>query len=135
MYRCVMFTYIVPEHIQESDRVHLETVIGTGQTTEAAVWDAISRYNHQEWVRDRVEIEVDSGTVRICGQACGTVSSVDEKWEDVSTPLDADIRAAHPLRTGNHERYGRACEMVRHRYSKINLISLVNYLLSRIEDR
>lgn len=43
------------------------------------------------------------------------------------------IKAAHPLRTGNHERYARAQEMVSARHAKAELIELVNWLLMRAE--
>ena len=57
---------------------------------------------------------------------------MNDKWEDRPTELDSEIRAAHPIRSGNHERYALAREMVSARHSKVSLINLVNYLLSKI---
>jgi hypothetical protein len=49
-------------------------------------------------------------------------------WEDAPSDLDAEIDAAHPLRTGDHARYRRAAEMIRTQHSKYALIDLVNWL-------
>lgn len=44
------------------------------------------------------------------------------------------IAAAHPLMTGDHDRYARAQAMVFARHSKGDLVDLVNWLLMRAEE-
>jgi hypothetical protein len=51
-------------------------------------------------------------------------------WEDVDDEWTAAIDAAHPTRGGSHENYATAMEMVGHRHSKGQLVSLVCWLLT-----
>jgi hypothetical protein len=51
-------------------------------------------------------------------------------WEDVDDEWSSKIHAAHPVRSGSHEAYGVAMQMVGHRHSKGQLVSLVNWLLA-----
>jgi hypothetical protein len=44
------------------------------------------------------------------------------------------IKAAHPLRTGRHDLYQEAMRLVGERHAKGDLVELVNWLLSRIDD-
>lgn len=53
--------------------------------------------------------------------------------DDRPTPEDAEIQAAHPARTGNHERFQRALELVSARHSKGALVDLVNWLLTKAD--
>lgn len=54
-------------------------------------------------------------------------------WTDEDRPLpeDDEIMAAHPMRTGNHERYAEAARLVGAKRSKYALIDLVNWLLAQ----
>lgn len=52
-----------------------------------------------------------------------------EVWEDSALPEDADIKAAHPTRTGRHDLYAEAMRLVGAKHSKRGLIDLVNWLL------
>lgn len=52
-------------------------------------------------------------------------------WADAALPEDADIKAAHPSRTGDHTLYAEACRLVAARRSKSGLVELVNYLLAQ----
>ena len=53
--------------------------------------------------------------------------------DDRGLPEEEAIRNAHPLRTGRHDIYKRAMDLVRPRHSKFALVDLVNWLLSRAE--
>jgi hypothetical protein len=52
-----------------------------------------------------------------------------EAWEDVADEWTDAIKAAFPTRSGSHDEYGVAMQMVGHRHSKDELIALVNWLL------
>lgn len=52
----------------------------------------------------------------------------DDDREDQWTPT---INRAHPMRSGSHDAYQTAMEMVGHRHSKGALVALVNWLLVR----
>ena len=55
-----------------------------------------------------------------------------ERWENVhEDKWSADIQAAFPTRSGSHDEYGMAMEMVGNRYGKHELVALVNWLLVR----
>lgn len=49
--------------------------------------------------------------------------------DDQTIPEDEAIKAAHPVRTGEHELYAEAVRMVSAKRSKYALVDLVNYLL------
>jgi hypothetical protein len=51
-------------------------------------------------------------------------------WEDVGDEWTAAIDAAHPTRSGSHETWGVAMQMVGHRHSKGQLVALVNWLMN-----
>ena len=54
-------------------------------------------------------------------------------WEDVRDQWSDAITAAHPTRSGSHDEYGVAMQMVGHRHSKGALVALVNWLLVRLK--
>ena len=55
-------------------------------------------------------------------------------WEDVEDEWSADVAANHPTRNdGAHQHYATAMRMVGHRHSKGQLVSLVSWLLVRID--
>lgn len=56
-----------------------------------------------------------------------------EDAEDKNTPEDAEISAAFPTRSNDHETYGEAMRLVGARYSKGALVALVNWLLRRVK--
>lgn len=57
-------------------------------------------------------------------------------WTDEDKPLPEDeaIRAAHPTRTSEHQRYAEAMRLVGAKRSKYALVDLVNWLLSRVKS-
>lgn len=57
--------------------------------------------------------------------------ALDNEWEDVDDEWTLAIKAAHPARSGSHDAYAMAMRMVGHRYSKGELVALVNWLLVR----
>ena len=50
-------------------------------------------------------------------------------WEDAEDQWTSSISEAHPTRSGSHESYAMAMEMVGHRRSKSSLVALVSWLL------
>lgn len=54
--------------------------------------------------------------------------------EDLPLPEDAVIHAAHPNRTGAHERYQEALRLVGAKRSKYALVDLVNWMLSERDE-
>jgi hypothetical protein len=54
-----------------------------------------------------------------------------EKWGDADDEWSAEIKAAHPSRTGAHENYAIAMKMVGNRHSKHELVALVCWLLGK----
>lgn len=59
----------------------------------------------------------------------------DFEWaeDDLPLPEDAEILAAHPLKTDRHDLYMEAMRLVGAKRSKYALVDLVNWLLHRIE--
>lgn len=55
-------------------------------------------------------------------------------WEDKKDEFSEAIEAAFPTRSGNHERYAKALQMVSNRYGKYELVNLVNWLLQEIHE-
>jgi hypothetical protein len=53
-------------------------------------------------------------------------------WKNVADEWGPAIHDAHPVRSGSHDTYGVAMQMVGHRHSKGELVALVNWLLVRI---
>lgn len=51
------------------------------------------------------------------------------RWEDVDDEWTVAADAAFPTRSGSHEEYGIAMQMVGNRHSKGSLVELVNWLL------
>lgn len=51
-------------------------------------------------------------------------------WLDAPLPEDAEISAAHPMKTGRYDTWTEAMRLVGARHSKDALVSLVNWLLS-----
>lgn len=56
------------------------------------------------------------------------------KWDDKPTKWDAEIDKSFPTRTGRHDVYATALEMVGAKRSKGELVDLVNWLLAGKED-
>jgi len=54
-----------------------------------------------------------------------------EDRRDRWTPM---IEASHPLKTGAHDAYATAMEMVGNRHSKGALVDLVCWLVQRVDD-
>lgn len=52
-------------------------------------------------------------------------------WEDKPDEWTPAIKAAHPTRTGSHDKWGVAMGMVGHRHSKGALVELVHWLLGK----
>lgn len=57
------------------------------------------------------------------------------KWDDRPLPEDEEIDAAFPTRSDRHDTYAEAMRLVGARYSKGELVALVNWLLIRAEAR
>ena len=57
--------------------------------------------------------------------------SADDAWTDTKDEWSSAIRAAHPIESDSHEEYAIAMRMVSSRYSKGELVSLINWLLVR----
>ena len=58
---------------------------------------------------------------------------IEPPWEDTDDEYSDAIREAFPTRSGSHEEYAIAMKMVGNRYSKGELVALVNWLL--VENR
>ena len=61
-----------------------------------------------------------------------------EVWQheiDQPLPEDAEIDAAFPTRSGDHESYNEAHRLVSAKYSKGALVALVNWLLVKLKSR
>lgn len=58
------------------------------------------------------------------------IAELETAWDDKPLPEDAEIEAAHPVRTKQHARYAEAMRLVGARHSKGGLVALVNWLLS-----
>ncbi len=56
-------------------------------------------------------------------------------WGDVADEWSEAIKAAFPTRSGSHDEYATAMQMVGHRHSKGELVALVNWLLVRARGR
>ena len=56
---------------------------------------------------------------------------VQGEWIDTDDEYTEAIKAAHPLKTGDHKTRQKALEMVNNRHSKSSLVDLVNYLLKQ----
>ena len=55
-----------------------------------------------------------------------------ERWDDVADEWEGEIRAAFPTRSGSHDEYALAMQMISNRHSKQELVALVNWLLVEI---
>jgi hypothetical protein len=55
------------------------------------------------------------------------------EWCDKPDEWTEVIHAAYPTRSGSHDEYGTAMQMVGNRYSKASLVALVNWLLVRLK--
>jgi hypothetical protein len=60
-------------------------------------------------------------------------SSRVESWEDRPDEWTDAVKAAHPTRSGSHDEYGVAMQMVGNRHGKYELVALVNWLLVLID--
>jgi|GEM_PF-2301107 len=72
--------------------------------------------------------------VDLLGMPRGTRSVLDELrarslWEDAADEWTDAIKEAFPTRSGSHNEYITAMQMVQHRHSKSGLVALVNWLL------
>lgn len=66
-------------------------------------------------------------------RATGRLAQVEAEWEEKADESSLEIDAEFPTRSGNHERFLRALELVNHRHDKYSLVALVNWLLARAE--
>jgi hypothetical protein len=57
------------------------------------------------------------------------------KWEDAPDEWSDAIKAAFPTRSGSHDAYATAMQMVGNRQSKGELVALVNWLLVLVARR
>lgn len=55
-------------------------------------------------------------------------------WEDQPDEYSKSIDAAKPTRTGRHDRYALALELVGNRHGKYALVDLVNWLLAARDE-
>ena len=56
------------------------------------------------------------------------------KWVDTRDEWSARVNDAHPARSGSHDEYGTAMQMISHRHSKQALVDLVNWLLVELKN-
>lgn len=56
------------------------------------------------------------------------------EWVDTKDEWTLEIDKAFPTRSGSHDEYATAMEMVHNRHSKGELVALVNWLLVRLKD-
>lgn len=78
-----------------------------------------------------------------CDEFCHTLTAEGFKnesgrsnhWGDQPLPEDAEIAAAHPLRSGRNDLYMEAMRLVGARRSKGALVELVTWLLLKSEQR
>lgn len=81
---------------------------------------------------DKLDVDIS-----LLEQAAGALKrlehSLAQKWESKSTPEDKEIDAEFPTRSGEHDRFRRAHDLVAPRHGKYELIGLVNWLLARAE--
>lgn len=100
--------------------------------------DALERLATDE-DRDREELEtVADAFPRVlsrlrAAEARGAAKALEWSEDDRPLPEDAEIKAAHPMRTGRHDLYGEAMRLVGARYSKGALVDLVVWLLHRAD--
>jgi hypothetical protein len=76
---------------------------------------------------DHCECQCDVCAARFDGPARN------EPWEDEPDEWSEAIHESFPTRSGSHETYATALKMVGHRYSKGQLVALVNWLLVRVD--
>lgn len=66
----------------------------------------------------------------VMGELCSTAHGEPSEWDsDKADSWSEKINAAFPTRSGSHEEYATAMQMVGNRYSKGSLVALVNWLL------
>lgn len=63
------------------------------------------------------------------------IEDLEFSGSDVDDQYTHHIDRAHPMFSRDHQRYHRALEMVSNRHSKYALVDLVNWLLTRIEEK
>lgn len=63
-----------------------------------------------------------------------SLSGPTPSWEDRKDEWSESIADAFPTRSGSHDEWGVAMQMVGNRRSKTELIALVNWLLLRMRD-
>lgn len=56
-----------------------------------------------------------------------------DTWDDKPDEWSEAIHAAFPTRSGSHDQYAQALQMIGNRHSKGELVSLVNWLLLRLK--
>jgi hypothetical protein len=74
----------------------------------------------------------------MCKEFCGKES--DNNFQimsfskaDKKIPEDEEIKLAHPTRSGRHDLYAKAQELISAKHSKFALIELVTWLLLRLD--
>lgn len=78
-------------------------------------------------------IEVCHECIRAFFRSIGAEPAIEEPepWADKEDEWTEGIQAAFPTRSGSHEQYATAMEMIGNRHSKDQLVALVNWLLLR----
>ncbi len=64
---------------------------------------------------------------------CTAAKAEEPMWQDAEDQWSKEICDAHPTRSGSHDEYRMAMQMVGHRHSKGELVALVNWLLVRLK--
>jgi len=108
------------------------------KSPEHALWDECCERAIGIWKmqgREEKRLAFLESDVQRIGDALRSMDHA-QKWDSSGgKPLeeDAEIRAAHPLRSGNHDLYMQALHFVDARRTKYGLVALVNWLLYRIK--
>ena len=72
-------------------------------------------------------------TIRYEARRLVVEGSQEPEWSDTPDEWSKDIKAAFPTRSGSHEHYATAMQLVGNRHSKGELVALVNWLLVLLE--
>lgn len=81
MFRCILFTEIVPYFVMRKDEVFGKVMQGESDSPEGAMWEAVKQYipeSDSDWVRQTTTWQPSSGMVFVNGEVCGTVFRIKE---------------------------------------------------------
>lgn len=98
-----------------------------------------------EWLKADHMVELEEGTLDVLGvfdRAAARIATLTAEierrdavskvnWGDQEDQYTEAVNSAHPMATGDHKTYETALEMVNARKAKYELVSLVNWLLTR----